>query len=76
MNNISPLSQRVPTRLPQVSVLGPLPFSLYLIDLPQVLNSEEILMYADDTVIPADSLYNLEARANFELAKKFKMVFR
>ena len=43
--------QQVVSGVPQGSILGPLPFSLYVTDLPNCLQAANVLMYADDTVI-------------------------
>ena len=36
--------------VPQGSILGPLVFLLYIIDMPQAVNSE-LLLYSDDTCL-------------------------
>ena len=48
LNGASSKWSRVYSGVPQGSVLGPLPFNIYVNDIPSVVNSE-ILMFADDT---------------------------
>ena len=42
---------RVPSGVPQGSHCGPILFNLFLIDLPQVIKYNRVLMYADDVKI-------------------------
>ena len=41
--------------IPQKSCLGPLLFMIYINDLPRVLQSTKVTMYADDTIISFSS---------------------
>ena len=47
------LSEILPVKLvvPQVSILGPLLFTIYINDFPQVSNIFNFIMYADDTTL-------------------------
>lgn len=67
MSSMSHLS----TGVPQGSVLGPLLFSLYINDLPQILQPSNILMYADDTcvIVTGKNLTDLESKSNMKLEK-------
>uniref|UniRef100_A0A3B3BZN4 Reverse transcriptase domain-containing protein n=1 Tax=Oryzias melastigma TaxID=30732 RepID=A0A3B3BZN4_ORYME len=50
INNCGSGSLKLTSGVPQVSILGPLLFSLYINDLPSVCPEAECIMYADDTV--------------------------
>lgn len=50
-NNEKSSSVEGKTAVPQTSVLGSLPFSLYINDLPELCLGADFQMYADDTVI-------------------------
>ena len=43
--------QRIDTGVPQVSVLGPLFFLLYINDIPKCITGADITLFADDTSV-------------------------
>ena len=71
INNITSSLKSIQTGVPQGSVLGPLLYLLYINDLPLVLTTAEMLMYADDTalIITGKNLSDIEEQMNTELAK-------
>lgn len=70
IKNITSSLQRIKTGVTQGSVLGPLHFTLYVNDLPQILTSQ-LLMYAEDAAIifTGDNEYELQCKLDMELAK-------
>ena len=60
--------------VPQGSILGPLLFSLYVNDLPSVVESCRVVQYADDTTIFASSKYpcNIQACLDKDLRNLVK----
>ena len=69
-NNLSePLYMK--TGIPQGSCLGPLLFLIYINDIKQVFNENEINIFADDTVIIiiGDNIDNMKRLANSKLSK-------
>ncbi|MEL7309811.1 MAG: reverse transcriptase family protein, partial [Pseudomonadota bacterium] len=61
------------TGIPQGSCLGPLLFLIYINDINQVFDENEINIFADDTVIiiTGDNIDQMKHLANFKLAKCF-----
>ena len=60
--------------VPQGSILGLLLFIIYVNDLPNCLNSFEISMYADNTVLyySSESVTSIEAKLNDDLLNVHK----
>lgn len=71
INNITSSFQSIQTGVPQGSVLGPLLYLLYINDLPEILTTAEMLMYADNTslIIIGDNISDIDEKMNTELAK-------
>ena len=55
MNGITSSSAMLTHGIPQGSILGPMLFNLHINDLRKVVNSDKILLYADDSVSFASS---------------------
>lgn len=53
----------VSTGVPQASILGPVLFSIYSNDLPEVIEHAEVVLYADDMSDIAKCLYSSDRSA-------------
>lgn len=51
INNCKSSFRKVQTGIPQGTILGPILFSLYINNLPEVCPEVNLQMYADDTVV-------------------------
>ncbi len=56
--------------VPQGSILGPVPFSLYMLPLGSILYTYRVMQYADDIqiYIPLKSNYKQSSKAYFRLS--------
>ena len=65
-------SEYLPVTLgvPQGSILGPLLFNLFINDIPDVVTTCKICLYADDTAIfyPSNNVKHIESILNYELS--------
>lgn len=68
MNNICSKQLPLTTGVPQVSILGPLLFIIYVNDLVAIPKSSKIIMHADDTVIytPIDKDLNPSTSSTYQ----------
>ena len=71
VNGIISSERPIDVGVPQGSVLGPLLFSLYVNDIPNILEKANVIMYADDTTLfySHDNINNVYEILNYNLAK-------
>jgi hypothetical protein len=69
LNGVVSESMPIDYGVPQGSILGPLLFTLYINELPNVLNKTKVVLYADDTAIfyASNDLKEIERVLNDEL---------
>ena len=69
-NNAQSVTKLITTGVPQISILGPLLFYIYINEFPKVSAFFDMLMYADDTTIYCNINQNVnEIVINAELDK-------